>query len=89
MKKHYNITVEGRVQGVFFRHTARQKALEFGLNGRAENMADATVRIELEGESESLDDFVKWCWIGSKSAEVSQVRVEEGIIRGFEGFEVN
>ena len=41
--------VEGRVQGVGFRWWVRSRALELGLTGFAENLADGRVKVVAEG----------------------------------------
>ena len=41
--------VEGRVQGVGFRWWVRANALELGLAGYAENLADGRVKVVAEG----------------------------------------
>jgi acylphosphatase len=41
--------VEGRVQGVGFRWWVRSRALELGLAGEAENLADGRVKVIAEG----------------------------------------
>jgi acylphosphatase len=41
--------VEGRVQGVGFRWWVRSRALELGLTGQAENLADGRVKVVAEG----------------------------------------
>jgi acylphosphatase len=41
--------VEGRVQGVGFRWWTRSRALELGLAGVAENLADGRVKVVAEG----------------------------------------
>jgi acylphosphatase len=41
--------VEGRVQGVGFRWWTRARALELGLTGSAENLADGRVKVLAEG----------------------------------------
>jgi acylphosphatase len=41
--------VEGRVQGVGFRWWVRSRALELGLAGLAENLADGRVKVVAEG----------------------------------------
>jgi acylphosphatase len=41
--------VSGRVQGVWYRDTARREAERLGLAGRAVNQADGTVLLEAEG----------------------------------------
>ena len=58
MYKHTNLKIYGRVQGVFFRYTAKEKADEFAVTGFARNEEDGSVYIEAEGEEENLDKFI-------------------------------
>ena len=55
--KHLEIKIFGKVQGVFFRSSARQKAGELGLSGFAENLADGSVEIEAEGGESGFPFF--------------------------------
>ena len=86
MVKHLNIKVYGRVQGVFFRATAREQADKLGITGFAKNETDGSVYIEAEGEKEKLDEFVKWCKVGPTSAKVDDVKVELGSVKHFSEF---
>jgi acylphosphatase len=45
--------VEGRVQGVGFRWWVRARALELGLVGSAENLADGRVKVVAEGAADA------------------------------------
>lgn len=87
--KHYNISVRGMVQGVFYRASARTHALALDLTGFAQNRHDGSVYIEAEGEEKSLLRFVEWCHRGPERAEVTAVEVEEGPLNHFSTFEVN
>lgn len=51
--------VEGRVQGVGFRWWVRANALELGLVGYAENLADGRVKVVAEGDQESCDELLR------------------------------
>ena len=82
----YKITVTGKVQGVFFRQTAKEVADRLSLTGFARNEPDGSVHIEVEGEKAALQDFLEWCRKGPKAATVSAVRYTEGPIAGFIGF---
>lgn len=77
MKKHLNISIYGKVQGVFFRATAKKEAEKLGIKILAENKPDGSVYIEAEGEEEKLDEFIKWCRIGPSLAEVQKILVSE------------
>jgi acylphosphatase len=50
--------VEGRVQGVGFRWWVRSRALELGLVGFAENLADGRVKVVAEGASGPCNDLL-------------------------------
>jgi len=86
MKKHYNITVRGRVQGVGFRHNAKRQADMLGLCGFARNVADGSVYMEAEGSIESLDEFVLWCHKGPGWSQVLDIKVSVSNIEGLVGF---
>ncbi|MBI4132680.1 MAG: acylphosphatase [Candidatus Sungbacteria bacterium] len=70
------IHIIGRVQGVFFRHSARLHAEKLGLTGWARNEDDASVTIVAEGLEESLEQFLEWCRKGPPLAKIEQVRIE-------------
>jgi len=74
--KHLNIKVHGRVQGVFFRHSAKQKAKELDIKGFARNEPAGAVYIEAEGEEINLKQFLDWCHQGPSSASVKKVEFE-------------
>ena len=76
MKKHLNIKIFGKVQGVFFRWSARLEADKLGITGCAENKSDGSVWIEAEGEEENLKKFLAWCQKGPPGAKVEKVDFE-------------
>lgn len=86
MKKHYNITVRGRVQGVGFRYNARRQALTLGLDGFVKNMPDSSVYIEVEGYQADLDEFVSWCQTGPSGSRIIDVIVSISNLEGLSGF---
>lgn len=86
MRRHYNITVEGRVQGVGFRYNARRQALALGLDGLVKNMPDSSVYIEVEGNQSDLDEFVDWCQTGPIGSRVIDVNVSISNLEGLVGF---
>ncbi len=73
MKKHVSITVNGKVQKVGFRFSAIEKALEWDLVGLVKNYEADKVHIEVEGEMENLQKFLKWCHVGPQGAEIKKV----------------
>ncbi len=73
MKKHVSITVYGKVQQVGFRFSAIEKALEWNLVGLIKNYENDKVQIEIEGEMEDLQKFLKWCHVGPQGAKIEKV----------------
>ena len=86
--KHLSIHVSGKVQGVFFRASTKEKAEEFNIKGNVRNNTDGSVSIEAEGEEENLEKFVEWCKRGPKFAQVDRCEVNETGIRNFKSFTI-
>lgn len=76
MSKRIELKIYGRVQGVFYRDTARRKARKLGLTGWIRNEPDGTVITVSEGEEESLKKFIEWCYNGSILAKVGKIDVQ-------------
>ncbi len=89
MIRHYNITVSGKVHGVFYRATAVKMAKLLGVTGFVQNEENGTVYCEAEGEEEMLVKFVQWCQHGPDKAEVTHVSVSDGEVKGFNKFRQN
>jgi acylphosphatase len=85
---HFAIRVTGRVQGVFYRASARAEAERLGLSGFVRNRPDGSVYAEAEGPRETLDRFVAWCRRGPPHAQVESVEAEEGKPKGYAGFTI-
>ena len=86
--EHVNITVKGKVQGVFFRKSTQEKAYELQISGYVQNERDGSVYIEAEGEKERIDEFVEWCRKGPKNAEVTDIKIRKGTFQNYEDFEI-
>ena len=69
--------VAGRVQGVFFRASARQRAVELGVTGYARNLPDGRVEVLACGPREAVDALCRWLWQGPPAASVTSVDVED------------
>ena len=70
-----HVLVRGRVQGVFFRAEARDRAASLGLGGWVRNNADGAVEAVFEGDRERVESMVEWCRRGPALAEVDDVDV--------------
>ena len=87
-RRHLDITVSGKVQGVYFRLTTKAVADQLGVKGTAQNMPDGTVAIEAEGDAFALDAFLEWCREGPERAVVEKVAANEGEMKNYRNFEV-
>ena len=88
MIKHFDITVTGHVQGVFYRASTKAVADQLGVKGIVSNKQDGSVFIEAEGEVVSLSMFLDWCKDGQEHAEVISVHSDEGELKNYRNFEV-
>ncbi|MCG7598508.1 acylphosphatase [Halomonas sp. McH1-25] len=78
--------VSGKVQGVFYRRAAQERALGAGVTGYASNLPDGSVEVVLCGEGEAVDSVVKWLWNGPPDAKVTHVEVEGCEWRDYDTF---
>ena len=69
--------VSGRVQGVFYRATARDRARSLGVSGHARNLDDGRVEVLACGAPEKVEEFIAWLWTGSSASRVDDVEVHE------------
>lgn len=83
-----HMIVSGRVQGVGFRFSAQQKALEFHLTGWVRNKIDGTVEIEVEGEKEKVEQFIQQIEKGfHKFMHVDHIELKKSeTLRGYKKF---
>jgi acylphosphatase len=82
------VIVHGRVQGVFFRDSARRLARQHGLAGWVSNRPDGTVEAVFEGEADAVDRLVAFVQKGPRGADVERVDVFEEDPEGLSGFSV-
>ena len=84
------LRIRGRVQGVYFRQSTRERAIELGLTGWVRNRRDGSVELVAEGDGNSLQALVNWCKIGPAMAKVTEVeRLDEGSVGMFGKFDVH
>jgi acylphosphatase len=69
--------VSGRVQGVFFRASARHKAIEVGCTGHARNLPDGRVEVLAVGAASAVQALTDWLWQGPPAAHVTDVKCAE------------
>lgn len=82
------VVVRGRVQGVFFRDSARERARAEGVAGWAANRADGAVEVVLEGPTGAVERVRRFLETGPPRAQVEGVEVSEEEPEGLDQFEV-
>lgn len=86
MKINRQVKIYGRVQGVFFRQSTLQKALELGIKGWVRNEPDGSVLAEIEGNQEAILKMERWLKTGPPLAKVENLLVSEGEEKGYQDF---
>lgn len=75
-KSKVHLRIQGRVQGVFFRASAMDKARALGLTGWVRNNPDGSVEVVAEGPREVVEELVAWSYQGPRHAVVTSVEVD-------------
>ena len=88
MQTTLSITITGKVQGVFYRQSTKEKAIELGLKGQVKNLPDGKVQIIVTGTREQLDALSVWCKKGPPRALVSGVEITELPLKEFDNFTI-
>lgn len=87
VKKHFNIKVTGKVQGVFYRDSTKAVADQLGIKGFIRNESNGSVYLEVEGDTIVMDEFLDWCREGPDRAQVEHVESTEGEMKNYRNFE--
>ncbi len=80
------LKISGKVQGVFFRATAKKIAEKNNLTGWIKNLADGNVEAIVSGNKDGVEKFIEWCKDGPENATIESVEVnylEEKIFKEF------
>jgi acylphosphatase len=82
------IRISGRVQGVFYRQSTKEKAKELGITGIVRNLKNGDVEILATGAQERLDELADWCKQGPPQAEVESISTTKLPLQTFSGFNI-
>lgn len=75
MKTCAHVIISGRVQGVWFRASTKQKAKQLKLNGWVRNNPDGCVEAVFEGDESFIKEMLNWCHRGPPLAKVTNVEI--------------
>lgn len=87
MKAH-QIRIKGKVQGVYFRASAKQQAQLLGVRGFVKNENDGSVLLEVEGDDAAVKKMVSWCKHGPALARVNDLEIKQEAARNFVSFDI-
>ena len=82
------LLIKGRVQGVFYRASAKDIAKDLGVTGWIRNTPDDHVEAMISGTQQQLDTFITWCRRGPRRAVVADVIVTPKEDLDFDGFKI-
>jgi len=82
------VKIYGRVQGVYYRASTREKAQSLALRGWVRNLEDGSVELWAEGSPPALADLLAWCAVGPAQAVVERVQEEPVKPKGYGVFEI-
>lgn len=84
-----SVRIEGRVQGVGFRHFTYKAATEMGLTGWVRNLADGAVEAVAEGPREQVESWLEQLRQGPPSSRVGGLTIRRSASEeAFDRFEV-
>jgi acylphosphatase len=80
------LIISGKVQGVFYRASAKKKADELKITGWIQNTRDGNVEAMITGEPDEVNLFIEWCKTGPDRAAVSEVQIQKEMLQKFDSF---
>lgn len=80
------LLIKGKVQGVFYRASAKDMADEIGITGWVRNTNGGDVEVLVTGTTEKIEQFVNWCRVGPKKAIVTELIITEAPGESFSQF---
>jgi acylphosphatase len=81
--------VGGKVQGVFFRASVRDRAVALQLRGFARNLADGRVEVLTIGEDDAVEEMARWLHYGPPQARVEELeRIDGADEPDVDGFDI-
>ena len=68
--------ISGKVQGVFFRASTREQALQLNITGYAKNLSNGNVEVLANGMSNQVEQLKEWLQHGPQHAVVDKIECE-------------
>jgi acylphosphatase len=88
-KASLHANIQGRVQGVFFRASVEERAIQLNLTGYVRNRPGNLVEVKAEGGKPNLEKLVEYLKAGPPGAMVKDIITTWGEYTGeFSGFRI-
>jgi len=81
-----HLLIKGKVQGVYYRVSAKKIAEEYGITGWIKNTKEGDVEAVAGGSNEAVTNFIEWCKKGPRNASVTDVIITDMAIESHETF---
>ena len=86
--KNLNIIISGKLNKSGFRYFVKQRAAKFNITGSVRYKTPDSIFVEACGNSDDLDEFLKYCRLGTAFSEVEEVEVTETGPTEYQSFEI-
>jgi acylphosphatase len=86
MKHHLDIYIEGKVRKADFNYYSQRAANRFGINAVYKNGDSRHVDLEIEGDTEAINNFVEYIKNGPLEKFIESFRTEKGEFVNIQGF---
>jgi len=83
-----HLLIHGKVQGVYYRASAKEAARQWQLTGWVRNTAAGKVEAMVTGTETNIQSFIRWCHQGPRHAHVTKVDVTNMPDTIFNSFEI-
>ena len=71
-----HLSIEGRVQGIFFHYSTVEEAIRLRLRGWVQNCPEGFVEAVAEDPRQKIEELIRWCHHGHPEAYVHNVRIQ-------------
>lgn len=75
--KRYLIILEGRVQGVGFRHFSYMNAKKYSITGTVRNLYNGMVELVIQGDKKNLDIYIDIIKKGDRFIRIDDLSIKE------------
>ncbi len=76
MKTRAHIKVYGEVQGIGYRYFAKRLASQYEILGWVKNNIDGTVELDIEGEKNNIEEYIRKLKTEHPWATVTNIEIE-------------